>query len=237
MTATRHHYYYSAKQKDERQHDDASDGVGMRRCIISQQSLHQKQMIRLVKSPDNYIVPDMNHKLPGRGIWLYPSSDNLALAEKILVKKAQKIWLVKIFLPEMGLAQLIEQQLMQQMTQTISLMRRAGQAIQGTHKINLQLQQKNQHHLILLIMKETSALQAHQKIITLAEQQKAIIIANLPAAIACDSFKREHAPLLLLTKGGLAKKMLSLTKQWLILNGHEDASDVGMQAKEDNHET
>lgn len=41
-----------------------------RLCILTRQTLPIAQMLRFVASPDGVLIPDIKHKLPGRGIWI-----------------------------------------------------------------------------------------------------------------------------------------------------------------------
>ena len=41
-----------------------------RRCIATRQRQHRNGMIRFVLGPGNVVVPDLEEKLPGRGLWV-----------------------------------------------------------------------------------------------------------------------------------------------------------------------
>ena len=51
-----------------------------RRCIATRQRQHRNGMLRFVLGPDNVVVPDLEEKLPGRGLWV--------CAEKHALEKA-----------------------------------------------------------------------------------------------------------------------------------------------------
>ncbi|HCK84142.1 MAG TPA: DNA-binding protein, partial [Hyphomonadaceae bacterium] len=44
--------------------------VRERRCIVSQESLPEAQLIRFALAPDGAVTPDVAAKLPGRGAWV-----------------------------------------------------------------------------------------------------------------------------------------------------------------------
>jgi len=46
------------------------DAAGFRTCIVSGERKHKFQMLRFVVGPDDRAVPDIEEKLPGRGLWL-----------------------------------------------------------------------------------------------------------------------------------------------------------------------
>ena len=48
---------------------------GLRRCIVSGDSLPRAEMLRFVIGPDDVVVPDMAGRLPGRGLWLRARRD------------------------------------------------------------------------------------------------------------------------------------------------------------------
>lgn len=52
----------------------------VRKCIVTGQTFPKERLIRFCVSPDRVLVPDLAHKLPGRGIWV--------LADKEAVQKA-----------------------------------------------------------------------------------------------------------------------------------------------------
>lgn len=41
-----------------------------RRCIATRQRQHRNGMVRFVLGPENIVVPDLEEKLPGRGLWV-----------------------------------------------------------------------------------------------------------------------------------------------------------------------
>jgi len=53
--------------------DDVDDGDvrgSLRRCIVTRRELPPDDLIRFVADPSGTIVPDINRKLPGRGVWV-----------------------------------------------------------------------------------------------------------------------------------------------------------------------
>lgn len=53
--------------------DDVDDGDvrgSLRRCIVTRRELPPDDLIRFVADPTGTIVPDINRKLPGRGVWV-----------------------------------------------------------------------------------------------------------------------------------------------------------------------
>lgn len=60
--------------------------IPMRSCIITKERLPKKELIRIVRTPDNEIKIDLTGKLNGRGAYLKKDSEviNKAFNSKIL---------------------------------------------------------------------------------------------------------------------------------------------------------
>jgi len=85
-------------------------------------------MIRFVVGPDNRIVPDLQAKLPGRGIWLSARRDVLETAR---VRNAfARAARAPVSVPP-GLTAMVEEGLTRRVTELLGLTRRSGQAVFG----------------------------------------------------------------------------------------------------------
>ncbi len=102
-----------------------------RRCIVSGEVRPKEELIRCVVSPDGIVVPDVDAKLPGRGLWLSAARDvvNTACAKNAFSRAARQN--VK---PMDGLADRIEALLVQRCLSLIGMMRRNGTVIYGFEK-------------------------------------------------------------------------------------------------------
>ena len=56
--------------------------VAERMCIVTREVMDEAQLIRFVRGPDGAVVPDINRKLPGRGVWVSLSRAKVAEAVK-----------------------------------------------------------------------------------------------------------------------------------------------------------
>ena len=73
--------------------DAAADEKGpLRRCIVTGAVGPKEGMIRFVVGPDRTPVPDLEGRLPGRGMWLSASRDvvNTAVAKSSFSKAARQ---------------------------------------------------------------------------------------------------------------------------------------------------
>ena len=62
--------------------------VPERRCIVTGEVRAKEDLLRVVIGPDGSVVPDLEERLPGRGLWLCPSRDviNTACAKNAFAK-------------------------------------------------------------------------------------------------------------------------------------------------------
>jgi len=107
-------------------------GSRVRRCIVSGEILPEGRLVRFVAAPDGQVVPDIEAKLPGRGLWVG--------AERKAVEQAAAKGLfsraaggpVKA---DAGLAGRTEARLVERMLDHLGLGRRAGDLILGFDQV------------------------------------------------------------------------------------------------------
>jgi uncharacterized protein len=103
-----------------------------RKCIASGESQPKAGLVRFCLGPDGQIVPDILGRLPGRGIYV--------AADRALIDKAAKKGLFAraarqpVKVPD-GLADLVEQLLLQRVVDLLSMARKAGDAVMGYEKV------------------------------------------------------------------------------------------------------
>ena len=51
----------------------------MRRCAATRERLPKEALVRLAVAPDGMLVPDIEERLPGRGLWIAARRDIEAL--------------------------------------------------------------------------------------------------------------------------------------------------------------
>ena len=112
--------------------DDARRSSPERRCIVTRESGDAAEMVRFVVSPDGEIVPDVDGKLPGRGLWSKASRDIVdeAVARGAFAKAARASVRVAP-----GLADRVETALARRCLATLGFARRAGAAVAGFEKV------------------------------------------------------------------------------------------------------
>jgi predicted RNA-binding protein YlxR (DUF448 family) len=103
-----------------------------RRCIARGVSVSRHHLIRFVVSPEGAVVPDIEERLPGRGLWVTADRAVLDTAQrrKLFAKAAKRA----VMVPE-DLPQQLELLLVRRCRDLIGLACRAGQAIFGYQKV------------------------------------------------------------------------------------------------------
>ena len=112
--------------------DKDRTGGPERRCIALGEVRPKSALIRFVAAPDGQIVPDRLEKLPGRGIWV--SSDRAALQKAVAKRLFARAARQPVTVPE-TLVEDVERALTGRVIDTVSMARKAGQAVAGYEKV------------------------------------------------------------------------------------------------------
>ncbi len=134
----------------ERDGDDAAEarrsGVRERRCIVTGEVLPEAKLLRFVLAPDGNIVPDVEAKLPGRGMWVRAEREAIAAAvKKGLFARAARTSVGA----DAGLAARCEARLAERMLALLGLARRAGEMVLGFDSVEKALRDANPPPLIV----------------------------------------------------------------------------------------
>ena len=107
-----------------------------RRCIVSGESLPLAQLIRFVVGPDGKVVPDIDRRLPGRGLWLRAERGmiELAVSKRAFAKAVRGNVTVA---PD--LADTVAELLRRRCLNHLGLARRAGLVAAGAEKVRAQI--------------------------------------------------------------------------------------------------
>ena len=123
---------------DDAQADDyeAEETGPSRRCIASGESLPIARLIRFVIGPDQTVVPDIDHRLPGRGLWLSATRDMIetAASKRLFAKAARGNVTVAA-----DLADTVAFLLRRRCLNHLGLARRAGLVVAGAEKVRAQI--------------------------------------------------------------------------------------------------
>jgi uncharacterized protein len=198
-----------------RQHKKNGDGAessaenegSTRKCIASGRSFPQEKLIRFVVGPDNFIVPDLEERLPGRGFWLSADPDmiNTACAKQLLSKAArQKVE----YSPTLAVD--VEKLLTRRCLDRVSLARRAGQAVAGFEKASIWLR-RNGHKGSVVLEASDGASGGKEKFRRLAGD--ATVVDLFSAAELGGAMGSERTVHLVIAPGGLADGIIRETSR------------------------
>jgi uncharacterized protein len=110
-----------------------------RRCIATGRILPEDKLVRFVLSPDGVVVPDLDRKLPGRGMWLSATKADFAkaVAKGDFAKSAK----AKVTLPD-DLIGHVANLLIIRLEADLGMARRAGFADTGFDSVMRALDKK-----------------------------------------------------------------------------------------------
>jgi uncharacterized protein len=101
-------------------------------CIVTRAEGDERSLIRFARAPDGTVVPDLQARLPGRGVWVSCSAQTLGEAVK---RKAFARGFEDDCTVPLELEAQVKLLLRRQAVNTVSLCRKAGAAVQGFAKV------------------------------------------------------------------------------------------------------
>ncbi len=122
----------------------------MRQCALTRISKPVSDLLRFALSPDNILVPDVDAKAPGRGVWISDNIEDVALSVKknVFAKSLKQ----KIEVPS-DLAQITQTRLEQRLKGALGLARKAGQLQTGATRVKSTIA----GHTIIALLTATDA--------------------------------------------------------------------------------
>ena len=199
---------------------DTTDGEGpVRQCAVTRERLAQTEMVRFVLSPDMVVTPDINSKLPGRGVWVKADRDSITLAaSKGAFARGFK---AQVKVPE-GLADQVEALLLQRCLSVLGMAKKAGGVILGYDQVKDALRKKT--HGILLEASD-GAEDGRNKVYFLAKAlySSVNVAGALTSAELGMAFGRDRVIHGLVRKGAIAK---TWTLAYRRLTGFREAPEL-----------
>jgi uncharacterized protein len=173
----------------------------LRRCIVTRDILPKDALIRFVIGPSGEIVPDVQGKLPGRGLWVKAERGALAsaVAKGRFAKAARQPVDVSPDLVDRTAALL-----RQRCLDLIGLSRRAGQAVCGYERVRKALRDEG---VGVLIAAADGAEDGRRRLKAMASDVPTLALfttAELSAA-----FGRENVVHAALAAGRLAERLIA----------------------------
>lgn len=124
-----------AKRQQRSMLDDTEQGSGVgpeRLCAVTRESRDSSELIRFVLSPEGIVVPDLDRRLPGRGVWI--GCDRKLVEKAISTQAFSKSLKTKAEAPK-DLADLVDALILKRVAGTLSLANKAGLAVAGFEKV------------------------------------------------------------------------------------------------------
>lgn len=173
--------------------------TAQRRCIVTGAHGERAAMLRCVVGPDGAIVPDIDARLPGRGLWLVPRRDivDRAVAKRAFARAARR----PVDIPQ-NLADRIEGLLARRCCDTLGLARRAGLAVAGFERVS-EAVRRGDAALLLLALDGADA--GRRRLATLA--QGIPTVAVLYATELGAAFAHERSVFVAVEPGPLCSRL------------------------------
>lgn len=190
-----------------------------RQCAVTRERLARSEMIRYVLSPDGEVTPDIQARLPGRGVWIKADRQVLETgARKGVFARAFK---TNVRAPD-GLADFVEQLLARRCIDLLGLARKAGQAIAGFDQVRDAIREARP---AALLEASDGAEDGRRKVYFLTEAlYSGVPVAGaLSAAELGMAFGRDHVVHGLLRRGALADNWSSAYRR---LTGFRPAPEL-----------
>ncbi len=181
-------------------------------------------MIRFVVSPDRVIVPDVNAKLPGRGIWLSARRDVLdtARTKGALTRVASKHARAQVTVPA-DLVEVVQAGLTRRVTELLGLARRAGQAVCGFQKAREWLQSR---HVGLVLQASDGSVGERARLMSGVKDVP--VATPLPGLALGAVFGRDHVVHVAVAHGKLAEALgIEVTRLAGIVGGLKSVEQAG----------
>ena len=176
-----------------------------RRCLLTREVKGREQMIRFVLDPAGQVVPDVDGRLPGRGMWLSAERNvlNRAVGANLFARAARGPARVGP-----NLAEQVERLLIARALDCLGLARRAGQVAVGFEQVRACLRSAAP---AVLVAAADSAPDGRNKLRRLAPDLPVIMAfsrAELGAALG-----REAVVHVAVAPGRLAQRLLCYTRR------------------------
>ncbi|WP_413204690.1 RNA-binding protein [Rhodospirillum sp. A1_3_36] len=129
--------FKATEAENEAKNEDREPVGPNRRCVVTRAVRPKETMLRFVVGPDDSVVPDLDARLPGRGIWLSPSPNvvETATVKGAFNRGAKRKVSVPADLPER-----VDRLLEERCIGLLGLARKASQAVTGYEKVKSWLQ-------------------------------------------------------------------------------------------------
>lgn len=108
-----------------------------RRCLVTGEVRPRGELMRFVVGPDDLVVPDLDNRLPGRGLWLLPRRDIVAqaCAKRAFARGARRAVSPMTGPEGESLEVFVEAELFRRAVNALTMARKAGEYVSGFEKV------------------------------------------------------------------------------------------------------
>ncbi len=187
---------------------DAPEGAGpsVRMCAVTRAELSPDDLIRFVRAPDGTLTPDLEQRLPGRGVWV--ACHRKTVEKAIKTKAFARSLHADVSVPA-DLAERLDGLLLRRATGALALANKGGRVLTGFDKVDAALAKGS---VALLVHGRDAAADGRGKLdrkFTAIQREKGIeaaIIDNLTIEQMSLAIGRSSVVHAALIPGGLTKR-------------------------------
>jgi predicted RNA-binding protein YlxR (DUF448 family) len=193
--------------------------------LVTRTAGARDHLIRFVLGPDHQVLPDLEERLPGRGMWLSADRDvvNRAVAGRLFARAARAPAAA-----EADLAATVERLLARRALECVGLARRAGQVVVGFEQVRAWLRASK---AAVLIAAADGAAEGRAKLRRLAPDLPLITAFPRDELGAC--LGRDEVVHVAVAPGGLAQRLLRDVER--LAGFRPDALDLPGMSASDRH--
>lgn len=108
-----------------------------RRCLVTGEVHPCAELMRFVVGPDDLVVPDLDKRLPGRGLWLIGRRDIVVTAcdKRVFARGARRSVTPMTGPKGESLADFVEAELVRRALNALTMARKSGEYVSGFEKV------------------------------------------------------------------------------------------------------
>ncbi|MEK9833592.1 MAG: RNA-binding protein [Rhodospirillaceae bacterium] len=194
---------------------------GERRCLVTGDVRPRGELMRFVVGPDDRVVPDLDARLPGRGLWLTGRRDIVAEA---CAKRAFARGAKRNVAPMTGpggesLDLFVEQSLRRRALDALAMARKAGAFVAGFEKVRAALSAHDAGEAVLLCASDAGD-DGRAKLARLAARSGDVVrVDEFDAGQLGAAAGRDHAVHAFVLPGGAARHVLETVRAYTAYRG------------------
>ena len=207
----------------------------MRRCLVTGDVRPRSELMRFVVGPDDLVVPDLDARLPGRGLWLTGRRDIVAQAcAKRVFARGAKRNVAPMTGPEgESLELFVEAVLFRRAVGALTMARKAGAYVSGFEKVRAALSGRDENESAgdtVLLCASDAGEDGRDQIARLADRVGGVARVDIfDAAELGAASGREHTVHAVVLPGGAAQHVLETVRAYTAYRGDlAPAADIDL---------